>query len=80
MGVVQSKNQARRASGGIVTDEMECDKGTRVDAEHEPLLNLVGLAGIGTDSPSDLAARHDEYLIQAQEENDGKRSAICGHS
>jgi hypothetical protein len=39
----------------------------------EPLLALIGLAGTDTDSPGDLAERHDEYLIQAQEEDDGKR-------
>ena len=41
--------------------------------EDEPLLALIGLAGTDTDSPGDLAERHDEYLAQLQEENDGKR-------
>jgi hypothetical protein len=41
--------------------------------EDEPLLGLIGLAGTDTDSPGDLAARHDDYLIQAQEENGGQR-------
>ena len=41
--------------------------------EDDPLLQLIGLAGTHTDSPGDLAARHDEYLSQWQEEDDGKR-------
>lgn len=41
--------------------------------EDEPLLKLIGLAGPETDSPGDLAARHDEYLAEAQQEDDGKR-------
>lgn len=41
--------------------------------EEEPLLLLIGLAGLNTDSPGDLAERHDWYLAQAQEEDDGRR-------
>ena len=38
--------------------------------EGDPLLHLVGMAGTDSDSPGDLAARHDEYLAQQQEEED----------
>ena len=41
--------------------------------EDDPLLRLIGMAGTDADSPGDLAARHDEYLIQWQEEDDGKQ-------
>jgi hypothetical protein len=41
--------------------------------EDEPLLKLIGLAGKDTDSPGDLAEQHDEYLTEAQQEDDGKR-------
>jgi hypothetical protein len=40
---------------------------TVLPAKDEPLLSLIGLAG--TDSPGDLAERHDEYLAQAQKED-----------
>ena len=41
--------------------------------EDDPLLRLIGMAGTDAGSPGDLAARHDDYLIQWQEEDDGKR-------
>ena len=37
--------------------------------EDDPLLRLIGMAGTDVDSPGDLAARHDDYLIQWQEED-----------
>lgn len=43
--------------------------------QDDPLLELIGMAGKDVDSPRDLAARHDEYLAQAQEEDDAKRMA-----
>jgi len=41
--------------------------------EDDPLLQLVGMAGTETDSPGDLAARHDDYLSQWQDEDDGRQ-------
>jgi hypothetical protein len=47
-----------------------------MDAEDEPLPNLIGLAGTNTDSSGDLALRHDECLIQDKAEQTDEYMAI----
>ena len=44
--------------------------------EDEPLLKLIGLAGPDTQSPGDLAERHDEYLTEIQQQDDGKQQTV----
>lgn len=60
-----SQSEVLRKGIDLLAEEM-------LPVEDDPLLQLIGMAGTDTDSPGDLAARHDEYLSQWQEEDDGK--------
>jgi glycolate oxidase iron-sulfur subunit len=43
------------------------------NANDEPLPVLSGTAGMGTGNPGDLIVRHDDFLVQTQEGDDGSR-------
>jgi hypothetical protein len=57
----------------VLRRSLDCLAQDVLAPQEEPLLKLIGLAGMDTESPGDLSTRHDDYLIDHQEQDDDKQ-------